>query len=472
MIYDRIEKALTSAIKLHNSGTNANESIVKVAREYELNPETINRVIEAFNTAKTKAYVKVAQDRSADFDIADKREVLKSVFSDNTNAEKEASIDEDFSSVVVEDLLNIDKNRKTASEDDAVTFSSVPLETRIKFAFQAIEEQNRQISEDRDIILSAREKFYQSIKSASDILSFSEEQDKFSSYISQVFNEHKDNVSAGKILKLVGKIANLDVNDFCEKISEFIPYTDDKFLEHIDNAISAEKEYSENINSYNALVKESIDKEIELRALLGKATGIDTEKTASCMLWSPGRGEIAGNSKFAEFSVDIISEYNSTIFYDSKKKQNRQKSAAEMMTPFSGFLDQLKENQKNLVSSTSASSSAPMAQKGYELKLKGIESPKQQQATRQELENIKREAILRELMMDEIISQQDPSDIENSYNALIQLAPNASLIKDVARSVLRQGTAQTIDPHFANSLVELENNLLKARNFDPNRPTK
>jgi hypothetical protein len=77
MIYERIEKSLNQAIKLHNSGMGANDSIIKIAKENELNPETICRVVEAFNIAKTKAYVKVAEDKAGDFDVADKKKLLK-----------------------------------------------------------------------------------------------------------------------------------------------------------------------------------------------------------------------------------------------------------------------------------------------------------------------------------------------------------------------------------------------------------
>jgi len=177
MIYERIEKALNSAIKLHNSGTNANDSIIKVAREHELNPETINRVIEAFNTAKTKAYVKVAKDKSADFDIADKKTVINSVFN-------EAQIP--ANSVVSEmkedlnDFLATEEVSKTASEEEfnIASTSSIPLESRIKTAFFAINEQNRELSEKRDYLIDSREAFYKGMKEASEILEFTEEREK------------------------------------------------------------------------------------------------------------------------------------------------------------------------------------------------------------------------------------------------------------------------------------------------------
>jgi hypothetical protein len=80
-----------------------------------------------------------------------------------------------------------------------------------------------------------------------------------------------------------------------------------------------------------------------------------------------------------------------------------------------------------------------------------------------EMQNVQREALVRDLMAnDEIISSYDPEVVVSAYNTLSQLAPKASLIPDVARSVLRYATAQSIDPHYASQLVELENNLNKS----------
>jgi len=450
MIYERIEKALNSAIKLHNSGTNANDSIIKVAREHELNPETINRVIEAFNTAKTKAYVKVAKDKSADFDIADKKTVINSVFN-------EAQIP--ANSVVSEmkedlnDFLATEEVSKTASEEECniASTSSIPLESRIKTAFFAINEQNRELSEKRDYLIDSREAFYKGMKEASEILEFTEEREKIADYAAQIFYEYQDNKPAGRILGLIAKVAKITIDDLSENLSGDINYSDNKFLRCFSGLVDSESAYTDSVKGFNSLVRDCSTKEAELN------------------LWSPGRGNLVSTQKFAEFPFDLISDFDQIVFGDSKKNTIKSIKVADMLNPAASVMNQLADNFKSKITS-SDSGMAGDAAKGYSLKVRGIESPKKQQIDKQEIENIKREAILRELMNDDIISQQDPSEIENSYNALIQLAPNASMIKDIARSVLRQGTAQVIDPHFANSLVELENNLLKTKNFGQVQP--
>jgi hypothetical protein len=468
MIYERIEKALNSAIKLHNSGTNANDSIIKVAREHELNPETISRVIEAFNTAKTKAYVKIAQDKSADFDIANKKTVINSVFNETQIAPNSvvSEMREDLN-----DFLATEEVSKTASEEDfnIASTSYIPLESRIKTAFFAINEQNRDLSEKRDLIIDSRESFYRGMKEASEILEFTEEREKIADYAAQIFYEYQDSKPAGRILGLIAKVAKITIDDLSENLSGDVNYGDNKFLRCFSGLVDSESMYASGVTGFNNLVKECSIKEAELRSLICEASGINKEATASNYLWSPGRGNISATQKFAEFPEDLIFDFDQIVFGDSKKNTIKSTKVADMVNPATVVMNQLGDNFKSKITS-SDSVMGDAAGTGYSLKLRGIESPKKHQIDKQEIENLKREAILRELMNDDIISQQDPSEIENSYNALIQLAPNASMIKDIARSVLRQGTAQVIDPHFANSLVELENNLLKTKNFGQAQP--
>jgi hypothetical protein len=385
------------------------------------------------------------------------------------------------------DFLATEEVSKTASEEDfnIASTSYIPLESRIKTAFFAINEQNRDLSEKRDLIIDSRESFYRGMKEASEILEFTEEREKVADYAAQIFYEYQDSKPAGRILGLIAKVAKITIDDLSENLSGDVNYGDNKFLRCFSGLVDSESMYTSGVTGFNNLVRECSIKEAELRSLICEASGINKEATASNYLWSPGRGNIAATQKFAEFPEDLIFDFDQIVFGDSKKNiLILKKTADEMLSKpkqqskpisskfsigplFSKGIDQMSDNLKSKLSDPDLSD---VASKGYQLKLRGIESPKKHQIDKQEIENIKREAILRELMNDDIISQQDPSEIENSYNALIQLAPNASMIKDIARSVLRQGTAQVIDPHFANSLVELENNLLKTKNFGQAQP--
>lgn len=464
MIYERIEKSLNQAIKLHNSGLSANESVIKVAREHELNPETISRVVEAFNIAKTKAYVKVAQDKAADFDIADKKEVIKSVFADEP-VSKTASEQTGAS------FLKIASTSDEPEEEFVVSRTSeVPLEARIKMAYQAIEEQNRELTEKRQSVVECKEDFYNGLKTATDLLEYHNERESLSKYAAEIFYQHAGDDRAGKIFSLTCKCAGIDPEKLTDKVGGAHGYGGTEFIEAFDRMLDADSRYTQESSHYNESVRECSEKQAELKSLVFRAGNAISKEGASSFIGSGIRTSKKAAS-FREMPEDLLNDVLGSLFDEPKpaKKASESKSASGMLK-FSDIAEVVSGPSRIMksVSEMAPSSSRQvqdLANKGYLLNLQGKGSPVREQKAKGEMEDMEREMILRDLMRDEIISQQDPQDIENTYNAMVQLAPNASMIKDIVRSVLRQGTAQVIDPHFANTLVDLENNILKTKSL-------
>ena len=474
MVYERIEKALNQAIKLHNGGLSANDSITKVAREEELNPETISRVVEAFNIAKTKAYVKVASDKAADFDIADKKVVIKAAFAQEPKqaTEKTASFhsDDDFSAVFTGGVVEEDYKVSRSSERST--------ESRVKEAFHAIDEQNRELSVKREEVIEAKENFTSALKEATDLLQYSHEREKVAEYAAQIFSEYSDTPRAGKILGLVARCNGIPMSDMAVKLASYTQYVVSPFIDAFEKMVDADSRYSLSVNLFNESLCDAVSKQAEFKGLLNKVGGFVEEKShASDFFRGSAPKAKAISHKFAEFPTDLVKDITYSLFEEkiAEEKKNDSKSlAAPKVPPFLGTLVDGPASSVGAVQKLVAPTKTEedLAGKGYALRLKGNLHPKAKAQSDHEVENIKREAILRELMHDEIISQQDPGEVANAYNAMSELAPHASMIKDVVRSVLRQGTAQTIDPHFANSLVELEHNLLKTKNFVPGAPAK
>lgn len=450
MIYERIEKSLTEAIKLHNEGESANDSIVKVARQNELNPETISRVVEAFNIAKTKAYVKLAADKSGDFELANKQDVIKSVFNDSSVSNKISHHIEfsDFSGFSESTTLD-----KSANEIiNVCNTSEIPLESKVKTTFNSIEEDNRKLSHMRDSVIEQKEKFIHSFNKACNLLEYTEEKENIAKYASDIFFQYGDNPTAGKILCLVAKVANIDFDDLSEKIGSISDYDDSRFLELFDSMVESEDSYRTKAKEFNTSLHSSISKQAELRQMLYKVSGIELQKDASNLMWRPGKGDVVSNGKFSEFSENLISEINSDLFNSKVKIAESVSSGASA----SGLLNKLISVPS---SNSQYKSYLDKADEGFLAKAKGQESPLSEQKFKAEIADLKRHALLTELMKDEIISQQSPKDVENAYNTLAQLAPRVSLMPDITRSILRQGTGQVMDPHFAQVLVSLEGNL-------------
>jgi hypothetical protein len=89
------------------------------------------------------------------------------------------------------------------------------------------------------------------------------------------------------------------------------------------------------------------------------------------------------------------------------------------------------------------------------------------EAADHEMNNVRREAILRDLLSnDEIISHHDPHHIQSAYNGLLSIAPEATTNREVLRAFLRNATAQqAIDPFQAKQLADLGNVTLKNQNL-------
>ena len=450
MIYERIEKSLTEAIKLHNEGESANDSIVKVARQNELNPETISRVVEAFNIAKTKAYVKLASDKSGDFELADKQNVIRSVFNESSISNK-ISHNVGFSDFDgFSESNTFDKNANEII--NVCNTSEIPLESKIKKAFNVIEEDNRKLSHMRDSVIEQKEKFIHSFDQACNLLEYTDEKENIAKYASEIFFQHGDNPTAGKILSLVAKVANIDFDDLSEKVGSISDYDDSRFLQLFDSMVESEDNYSTKTKEFNTSLRSSVIKQAELRQMLYKVSGLELQKDASNLMWRPGKGDVVSNGKFSEFSENLISEINSDLFNSKVKIAESGSSSGSA----SGLLNKLISVPQP---DSQYKSYSDKADEGFLAKAKGQESPLSEQKFKAEIADLKRHALLTELMKDEIISQQSPKDVENAYNTLAQLAPRVSLMPDITRYILRQGTGQVMDPHFAQVLVSLEGNL-------------
>jgi len=78
----RIIEALEKAVKEANKGTAPDEALVKVAEEYEFQPEIIKRMVAAYNTSKTLAHLKNASDeeKGGSFPIASPEAIIGKLF--------------------------------------------------------------------------------------------------------------------------------------------------------------------------------------------------------------------------------------------------------------------------------------------------------------------------------------------------------------------------------------------------------
>ena len=95
----------------------------------------------------------------------------------------------------------------------------------------------------------------------------------------------------------------------------------------------------------------------------------------------------------------------------------------------------------------------------------------QNKAITERLKNQQREVILHDLMMnDPYLAEADPQRIASTYQAMWQIAPEASLNKEVVRSVLRQGVhTPAVTPYDAAGWADLEKTIREVQGTLPGK---
>lgn len=116
-------QAVSSAIQLTRKGDAPNAAIEKIARQEQLSPESIRRVVETFNRTKAASYLSKSaseDERSKDFPIADAKEVISAIFAshhDKVASEAHAAAMDSFKGRTVRDAA--EPMQKCASTDTA-----------------------------------------------------------------------------------------------------------------------------------------------------------------------------------------------------------------------------------------------------------------------------------------------------------------------------------------------------------------
>lgn len=80
-----------------------------------------------------------------------------------------------------------------------------------------------------------------------------------------------------------------------------------------------------------------------------------------------------------------------------------------------------------------------------------------------ELDKIKAQAMLADLMQDDVLSGYDPEEVMNAYNEVAQVAPRSSTQPLVMRSLLRRHLQGNVEPFEAKEISDIEKGLIQTR---------
>jgi len=452
-VHEKIESALMDAIKYHNDGLGATDSIVKSASAHELNPETICRVVEAFNIAKTKAHIKKAEQKDSDFDTADKQEAINKVFSINKKAAETIEYRKENDSFSI--------SRK--SEPLKKVAEEFVFEKRAKDLYEARDVSRNEIAAKRLAVTRSEAAYYDALSKIATQMSLSYEKDSLEDNLDKIAYEYGQDQTAFEIVDELCKIAKICYTYPTNPTPSRLDST--KFFTLFGDMFDAAEEFKKSAEEYNQMIAEFSEHKDEMEQhLLSGTHGV--VKNASSALFSKKKKLKTTDP----VKVDKLKRSTDVKLPEVKEEKQQTTNAASLLN--TKIATEVGTNVKTILGEVpiwSPPSAGKLmddyAQRGIMMDMTGANKSVEKTEVDIEMQNVKRHAILRDLMVnDEIISEYDPKIVADAYNTMIQLSPRASLVPDIARSVLRYATAQSIDPHYASQLVELENNLIKQKN--------
>ena len=427
------DEVLPKMAEYYNEGSDINSAIVKAASDFNLNLEQTYRLVEAANTARTIAhFTKHADDRTQNFDIADKDTVRRMLY--EPKQEKSASADADE----FRDYSAYDEPERDYTKDDDFSMlekeaAAVSASDGVKgFTEAQIVEQVVKYADD----CAARRDF---AKDAVEAVRTSLEMDTMKLAESLSSGYEPERTYAMFKVAMAGK---------CPTV-----------MKNLDRCISdsMRKEAAPHVKAFerlNVFDASEVDRFVKKAEELESDAAKLAEARKSVSLWAGKEAEARAKiRKYASLKLAQSADGKDKDKDRDKKPKDRDKGgpwmskAVNFMIPSSppgtnqianylvgGALDQEKIDKAVF----------PVEKKKTDLK--------------EYIDNLRRSDLLNDLYAnDPILSEQDPNDVMKAYQTIVEASPEMSLNKELVRAVLRQSVnSVAVSPFDAKQWADLD----------------
>lgn len=443
------DEILPKTVEYYNSGFGINESIVKAASDFKLNIDQTDRLVETMNTARTIAHFeKNADDRTQNFDIADKNKVHRLLFEDpaekKASAEPEAGLFDYMEYDMPErnyrevrsDGAELEKAAEAnRAEDGAKGFSerrtveevvkyAGTLEELRKFASSRLEMAEMHVSDEIGKIASSLSKGYDPERRFAIFKVAAAKYDKVLPEVEKLMHPQivKD---AASHLKAIRKSNVLDTSEVSGELKIA------KDLQESYPVIEKIRSREEGLRKKEAAVKKQL--EDYQSATMGDTDFFAVKSAAKDSGGDKGgKGGKGGGGKTDPWLGKAVKD----MVPDAPA------GAKNMYDFLSGGAMDAKKIDETLF---------PQKQKKTELK--------------DYVNNMRRSDIITELYEeDPILSEASPEDVSRAYATLIQTSPEASLNKEIVRAILRQSVnSVAVSPFDAKQWADLDKTMLEGQ---------
>lgn len=458
---DRLMGALSSAVKNFNETKSANDAVIKAASDADFNPEQTKRLVEAFNTARTIHYYKVATDRTASFTLADPAIVLAGHF--NSATEKAASatdyVDYSCYNREEESYYPTAPHIKVASAPRQDELP--PFETIARQAVKAITDlrQTMKIAYDEARIMgncaaNSLSKIAEMLK----LEGVDAAKDKYSRIVAATYDDATRPVIA-KLAQFVPAPYRPTKGQLYKAAAA--PVIDDRDIGHYCELIKEATDFMTEETNFLALAgmfgKEAAEFEQEWYSLTGITAQapeaslsdfIDVKAAQAVQPKQPNYRQSVGPKKDDDDDDD-----------DSWKK--RKPESKPKSDPIGDYLF------KGLAGSV-GKGMGEFYNAGV-TRMMTADVAREQKQLSAELSNLHRQIMLQDLLVnDPVLSEEPPEAVANAYSALLQASPEVANNKEIVRAVLRQSVhSVAVSPYDAEVWTKLEKNLQNIRGTAP-----
>lgn len=450
---DQLMTALHTAVQSFNESNDPNEAVVKAAQEHDFNLDQTRRLVETFNTARTLYHYKSAQDRSANFALADADEVLPRLFNVKATEKKAQAADYSCYQAPERDW------RQNATLEKAASWTPTPAEqapTHNGVSTQA---------------MRALRGYRQTIKMAQDEARIAQSSAAFClTKLASLFARGSDKglLEDQYARLIVGYGKNPEHGPVVAKIAAFVPKKDQApgalVTKYSRDAVIDDRDLGQHLG----LVKEAKGY-LEIEAELLAGAGVLQKEADS--FEHDFMQEIA--PFFQEQANDLSSFIRPEVTKAAGQKPTQQKpmttnvygekveiGKSDDKAPVAGIHDAIADT----VGGALGKSIGSHIETGVERAFTEPQA-RENKALSERLKNVQRQIMLQDLLTnDPVLADEPPEKAVEAYNAILQMAPEVAANKEVVRAILRQTVHSTaISPYEADIWTKLEGNLRNIR---------
>ena len=454
-------EALPKAVEYYNSGLSSDEAIAKTAESLGFNVEQTDRLSEFFNTAKTINFYKTAEDRTKNFELADKNHVHEIMFKQEKKAEATAEY-KDYSFYTSDersylddspvDSTEIDKVIRKVAEDDK---SGYTVDSLLKQGFDMADTLDAQADfVDAGIGQIKAKALTDTMKIAEALMKGYSPEEAYAKFKAACKSASAASMVEGCMPEFVvegakpvlDKIAEAGVVD-SRSVGELVRIAE-KVGSAVDRLASYEKRSA-------AMRKRAQFMRSNLQKIAARKI-----KPPKPPKPTPGPTHPPKPPK-VNYHFDLRIKTPKEKKDDDKDKDGRDKEKKDDKSPT--LYDRLPAYPK-----------AVEDMRDYVLGglLPGRESletaifgaPSKSTYVKDRIDNVRRSVLISDLYQnDPILSEADPNELARAYQSLVQTSPKSSLNKEVVRAILRQAVASpAISPYDAKSWADLDAAIAKA----------